>query len=355
MNAMKIFAAHKALLWATLIGVCLGLAACSDESPSERTDESPPEITGESLPERTKTVMHDVSVRLTWLHQASYVPFHVAKAKGFYAEENINLTINPSGPDVRPVTTVISGEDEFGVEGASAIIQAAASNLPVRIIGTYLHRSPEVFMVRKGSGLADVRKWRGQRVGVWVGTHVEPLFEQMLARMGMKRDDVTVVPARFDIAPFLATGDQRVPIWNAYIYNEAQVAIAKGVEIEVVTPESVGIDRVGEGIFVRTDYLTVNREVVDGFLRATARGIEYAAKNQQEAISILTSGEYGEDFDIPHQTQMLAAAAPLMFDSEGVPLTISRDAWLRSVSSAFLIGEQKEVDITALLVDQPAE
>ena len=85
-----------------------------------------------------------VRVRLTWLYQASYLPFIVAKEKGFYKSQGLDVEVLPSGPDLRPITPVIAGEDQFGVEGASAIIQAAANGVPIVVVGTYLQRSPEV-------------------------------------------------------------------------------------------------------------------------------------------------------------------------------------------------------------------
>lgn len=302
--------------------------------------------------EPATTQLRKVSVRLTWLHQASYVPFHVAKEKGFYAKEGLDVDILPSGPDLRPVTPVVAGENEFGVEGASALIQAAANDLPIQVVATYLQRSPEVFMSRKSDGLTSIQSFKGKKVGLWIGTHVEPLFYAMLVQAGMSKKDVSIVPARFDIVPFLDEGKGRVPVWNAYIYNEAQIPLEKGIELNLLTPESVGIKRAGEGIFVNNAFAKKEPDVVKRFLRATAEGIQYASEHQEEAISILTSGKYGKDFDVAHQKRMLAAAAPLMFTPDGKVLATDRALWNDTVKTSFVEPPKNLPDVARFVTDE---
>ena len=48
------------------------------------------------------------SVRLKWLTQAQFAGLYVAKAKGFYLAEGIDLTINPGGPKRLFSTTLTS-------------------------------------------------------------------------------------------------------------------------------------------------------------------------------------------------------------------------------------------------------
>jgi len=44
--------------------------------------------------------LETVSLRLKWLTQAQFAGFYVAKAKGFYEEAGLDLTINPGGPNL---------------------------------------------------------------------------------------------------------------------------------------------------------------------------------------------------------------------------------------------------------------
>ena len=44
-----------------------------------------------------------LTVQLKWVTQAQFGGYYVAKDKGFYEEEGLDVTIKPGGPDIAPV------------------------------------------------------------------------------------------------------------------------------------------------------------------------------------------------------------------------------------------------------------
>src|ERR1019366_8491609 len=43
-----------------------------------------------------------VTLQLKWVTQAQFAGYYVAKDKGYYKDENLDVTIKPGGPDVAP-------------------------------------------------------------------------------------------------------------------------------------------------------------------------------------------------------------------------------------------------------------
>ena len=43
-----------------------------------------------------------VTLQLKWVTQAQFAGYYVAKEKGFYKDENLDVTIKPGGPDIAP-------------------------------------------------------------------------------------------------------------------------------------------------------------------------------------------------------------------------------------------------------------
>lgn len=43
-----------------------------------------------------------VTIQLKWVTQAQFAGYFVAKEKGFYKDAELDVTINPGGPDVAP-------------------------------------------------------------------------------------------------------------------------------------------------------------------------------------------------------------------------------------------------------------
>ena len=52
----------------------------------------------------------DVTLQLKWVTQAQFAGYYVAKDKGFFEEEGLNVTIKPGGPDIAPEQVIASGQ-----------------------------------------------------------------------------------------------------------------------------------------------------------------------------------------------------------------------------------------------------
>ena len=83
------------------------------------------------------------NLRLKWLPQSQFIGYYVAKAKGFYTDENIALTINPGGPNIIAENMVGSGVDTFGHAGGMAsLLQARERGLPIVGVGMLFQETP---------------------------------------------------------------------------------------------------------------------------------------------------------------------------------------------------------------------
>src|ERR671933_1834592 len=50
-----------------------------------------------------------ITLQLKWVTQAQFAGYYVAKDKGFYKEENLDVTIKPGGPDIAPEQVIAGG------------------------------------------------------------------------------------------------------------------------------------------------------------------------------------------------------------------------------------------------------
>ena len=50
-----------------------------------------------------------VTIQLKWVTQAQFAGYYVAKDKGFYKEEGLDVTIKPGGPDIAPQQVLAGG------------------------------------------------------------------------------------------------------------------------------------------------------------------------------------------------------------------------------------------------------
>src|SRR5919206_844643 len=87
-----------------------------------------------------------VTLQLKWVTQAQFGGYYVAKDKGFYKDENLDVTINPGGPDIAPEQVIAGG-------GADVIVDWMAAALAAREKGVKLVNIAQPF---KKAGLMMV-------------------------------------------------------------------------------------------------------------------------------------------------------------------------------------------------------
>ncbi len=91
----------------------------------------------------------DVSIQLKWLPQAQFMGYFVAKAKGYYDEVGLNVTIVSGGGDIGETTAVNNGTVDFGVTWVSNLISANAGGMNLLEIAQVYQRSGLVLVYKK--------------------------------------------------------------------------------------------------------------------------------------------------------------------------------------------------------------
>ncbi|MGB0844777.1 MAG: ABC transporter substrate-binding protein, partial [Alphaproteobacteria bacterium] len=57
-----------------------------------------------------------VTIQLKWVTQAQFAGYYVAKDKGFYEEEGLDVTVNAGGPDIAPPQVIAGGGADVVVD-----------------------------------------------------------------------------------------------------------------------------------------------------------------------------------------------------------------------------------------------
>ncbi len=66
--------------------------------------------------------LESVSLQLRWLHQAQFAGFYMAKAKGFYRDAGLNVTIRAGGNSKVPINEVLDRNADFGVGNTEVLV-----------------------------------------------------------------------------------------------------------------------------------------------------------------------------------------------------------------------------------------
>lgn len=271
-----------------------------------------------------------VRLQLQWFDQAQFAGFYMAKQRGYYAAEGLNVEILPGGYAVRPVDVVESGRADFAIATGDQALIGIDQGKKVKIVGTVFNKSIACFMAHKSLAIATPRDFVGKTVGVYSGFDTENILKILLKNSGVNEKDVDIRPAG-SIAAF-DHGD--IQIWPSYRINEPLLETARGQQVTCLKPEDFGVDYYSDSIITSSDYAS-NSQLVEKFLRASARGWEYAIAHPDDTIETMLAMNLnflpGEQSRAHQMAMLQEVIRNLRSDTDNKVLTMDRGRWVRMV------------------------
>jgi ABC-type nitrate/sulfonate/bicarbonate transport system substrate-binding protein len=229
-----------------------------------------------------------LSVRLSWLINANQAGFIVAKAKGFYQQQNLDVTNNAGGNDFPSIQLVASGSDDIGIQsGSETIISARANNIPVKAIAILDKLNPYVFFSLAESNITAPKDFVGKTVAVSYGRPLEIAYRMLMNKAGVDMAKVKEVKkSPSDVTLFSKTVDVQPGFDADYIFSKYK-ADKMGVKLNAIRPADYGINSYGYVIFAREDFIQQHPDVVEQYLHATLKGWKYAFEHPEEAVDLV--------------------------------------------------------------------
>ncbi|RWR29889.1 ABC transporter substrate-binding protein [Sinirhodobacter populi] len=250
-----------------------------------------------------------VTMRLKWLPQAQFVGYYMAKAKGYYEAEGLDLTINPGGPNLLTENLVASGADTFGLSGGTDSVMAAIEkDMPITCIGVAHQETPFVFVSKKDGPVVELKDFEGKKITTWF-TGANYVLFAMLAANGLDRTKMDIQPQQVSVTPFV---DGQVDVVTATRYNEYYTLMQRvGDEnLRRFVPEDFGVSFPRDTLIVNNDFAARNPEQVQGFVRATVKGWLDAFADKTAAIDLIM--KEAPTLDRAHQEFMLDEIEKIM-------------------------------------------
>src|ERR1700749_3268073 len=128
-----------------------------------------------------------VTLQLKWVTQAQFAGYYVAKDKGFYKAEGLDVTIKPGGPDVAPEQVLAGGGADVVVDWLPAALAAREKGEPmVNIAQPFKHSGLELTCLAS-SGVKTPQDLKNRTLGVWFYGNEYP-FLNWMGQLGYKTD-----------------------------------------------------------------------------------------------------------------------------------------------------------------------
>lgn len=203
-----------------------------------------------------------VRLQLDWIPEPQHGGFFQAMAKGYFAEEGLEVEWRPGGP-ARSVTEVVaSGGADFGQSASTHIMQSVANGMPITNVASLFHHLPTALLMRPGHPVQSWEDLDGQTI---IARPEAVYLKYLRHRYGIEFD---VVKRTGGVGAFLA--DQQA-IEEGFFIAEPYFIRKQGVEVRWLALADSGYDPY-TCIFASTEFLEQHPEEAKAFLRAWQRG-----------------------------------------------------------------------------------
>jgi NitT/TauT family transport system substrate-binding protein len=263
-----------------------------------------------------------VTIQLKWVTQAQFAGYYVAKAKGYYKDADLDVTINAGGPDVAPPQVIAGGGADVIIDWMPSALASREKGVPLVNISQTFKKSGLELTCRADTGIKSPADFKGKTLGVWFGGNEYP-FLAWMAKLNLKTDGspggVTVIKQGFNVDPLL---QKQADCISTMTYNEYWQVIDAGYKPEqlvVFKYSDEGVATLEDGLYVMEAKLKDPAFVarMARFVKASEKGWDYAQKNDKEAAKIVLAADTTGAQTLHHQEQMMGEIAKLLDPNNG--------------------------------------
>ncbi len=222
------------------------------------------------------------TLQLKWKHQFQFAGYYIAKAKGYYAQEGLNIEIIEGGAKYSAIDRVLAGNADFGI-GDSDILLARAQGKPLVALAAIFQHSPYIILSRRDQNIRTPSDLIGKRVMMSKDQGAAQLMA-MLTQEGIATDLVSITPHSWDLNDLI---QGKVDAMSAYSTVEPEYLRKSGVSPAVLNSMNYGVDFYGDIIFATEAMIAEHPKKVDAFLRASFKGWRYALEHVEETADLI--------------------------------------------------------------------
>lgn len=223
-----------------------------------------------------------INMQLGWIAGGNQIGEVVAKRMGYYDTEGIDFAIQPGGPSIDGVAIVASGRYEVGqVSSSPSNMLAVSQDLPIQVFATGLQQHPYTFFSLKKKPIRTPQDMVGKKIGIQSTGMV--LLRALLAKNKIDEKSMTIIPIGSDMTPLL-TG--QVDTVTGWLTNTTALKPLGADRVDLRLWDT-GVRLYALPYYATTEMIRTRPEVLQRFLRATARGWAYANKNRDAAVALL--------------------------------------------------------------------
>src|SRR5437016_1119597 len=229
--------------------------------------------------------------RLNWTLYGEPAGFFVARDKGFYKEEGLDVEILEGSGSTTVAQLVANMTNPVAYVDAATMMRGVGAGMPIKAVGVTLQQSPMSFIYRADAPRpTKIEEIKGSRIAITAGDASLAIFTAFMGKLGMQLEDVKLITVANPQSKEQAVLNKQADALLGYFMDQGpRMQLQTGVKMGWTRLyDMAGISTLSSAIIANNDWLkdAKNQAQLRRFLRASQRGWQYTFDNRDEAAEI---------------------------------------------------------------------
>ncbi len=262
-------------LMATLAAAAIAFGGCSSSGNSGASGES-------AVVSAATTAL---TIGLTYVPDIQFAPMYVAKEKGYFAEEGLDVELRHHGAQEALLGALEAGDEDIVFAGGDEMMQGRSEGIDVVDWATMYQQYPVTLIVPEDSDIRTAADIKGRKVGL-PGPYGENYYAMlaMLKSQGLTEEEAGIQYIGYTQAAALEAGevDAVIGFRNSDVTNLETA----GISVRTIDMVEGGLPLVGVGLGSLGRSLDANRDAYVKVLAALDKAVAFAQENPDEVLDI---------------------------------------------------------------------
>ncbi|MCJ7842165.1 ABC transporter substrate-binding protein [Lederbergia sp. NSJ-179] len=252
--------------------------------------------------EKNDTSLKKVSVVLDWTPNTNHTGLYVARDKGYFKEEGLDVDIILPG-EAGADQLVASGKSEFGISAQESLTEARAQDVPIVSIGAIIQHNTSGLASPVDKNIKKPSDFEGKTYGGWGAPVEQAVLTSLMEADGGDFDKVDVINMG-DTDFFTAVQRDIDFAWIYYAWTGVEAEM-RGEELNMIylTDYSDKLDYYTPVLTTSENMIEKDPDTVRAFMKAVSKGYQLAIDDPSEAAEILIKAEPDLDADLVRKSQ----------------------------------------------------
>ena len=229
--------------------------------------------------------------RLNWTLYGEHAPFFVARDKGFYAQEGLEVEIQEGSGSTTVAQLVASSNSPVAYVDAATMMRGVTNGMPIKAVGVTLQQSPMAFIYRADAARpTKISEIKGSRIALTAGDASLTIFTAFMGKIGMKLEDVQMITVANPQGKEQAVLNKQADALLGYFMDQGpRMQLQTGVKMGWTRLYDLGgVTTLSSAVIANNNWLkdAKNQDLLRRFLRASQRGWQHAYDNRAEAAEL---------------------------------------------------------------------